>query len=163
MLLQFMLTSVLVFSFKSLTVSQLAFNSLILFEFILMQNVRECPFFFFLTCHCSVSQHLLKILLSIVYSCNFCCRLLTRNMSLFGGILSCSIDLYSFFFVPVPYFYDYHSFEVQSEVREADSSCSVFLSQDCFGSLGSFLFPCKFKIFFSTSVKMPLVICQRLH
>ena len=44
MLLQFMLTSVLVFSSKSLTVSWLAFNSLILFEFILMYNVRECLF-----------------------------------------------------------------------------------------------------------------------
>ena len=39
------------------------------------------------------------------------------------------------------------------EVREPDSSSSIFLSQDCFGSLGSFVSPCKFNIFCSSSVK----------
>ena len=43
--------------------------------------------------------------------------------------------------VPVPYCLDYCSFVVQFEVREPDSPNSVFLSQDCFGYLGSFAFP----------------------
>ena len=43
----------------------------------------------------------------------------------------------------VPYCLDYCSFVVQSEVREPDSSSSVFPSQDCFGYSGSFVFPYK--------------------
>ena len=35
-------------------------------------------------------------------------------------------------FVPVPYCFDHCSFTVYSEVREPNSSSSVFLSQDCF-------------------------------
>ena len=42
-----------------------------------------------------------------------------------------------------PYCLDYCSFVVQSEVREPDSSSSVFLSQDCFGQSVSFMFPYK--------------------
>ena len=45
--------------------------------------------------------------------------------------------------VSVPYCLDYCSFVVYSEVRETDSSSSVFLSQDCFGYSGSFVFPYK--------------------
>ena len=37
-----------------------------------------------------------------------------------------------FVFVPVSYCFDYYSFVVEYEVREPDSSNSVFLSQDCF-------------------------------
>ena len=44
-------------------------------------------------------------------------------------------------FVPVPYCLDDCSFVVQSEVRKADSSSSILLSQDCFGYSGSFVFP----------------------
>ena len=55
--------------------------------------------------------------------------------------------IYISVFVPVSYCFDDCSFIVQSEVRELDSSSSTFLSQDCFGSLGSFLFPNKLKIF----------------
>ena len=42
----------------------------------------------------------------------------------------------------------------QSEVREADSSSSIFLSQDCFGYLGGLLcLHTNFKIFCSNSMK----------
>ena len=51
--------------------------------------------------------------------------------------------IYISVFVPVPYCLDYCSSVVQSEVREPDSSNSVFLSQDCFGYSGSFVFPYK--------------------
>ena len=55
--------------------------------------------------------------------------------------------------MPVPYCFDYSSFVVKSEVREPDSSSSIFLSEDCFGYSGSFVFPNGFKIFCSSSVK----------
>ena len=41
----------------------------------------------------------------------------------------------------------------QSGVRETDSSSSVFLSQDCFGYLGSLCFHTNCEIFCSSSVK----------
>ena len=49
-----------------------------------------------------------------------------------------------FFFPPIPYCFDDCSFIVQSEVKDPDSSSSIFcflfffFSQDCFGYLGIF-------------------------
>ena len=51
--------------------------------------------------------------------------------------------IYISVFVPVPESLDYCTFVVQSEVRETVSSSSIFLSQDCFGYSGSFVFPYK--------------------
>ena len=48
-------------------------------------------------------------------------------------------------FVPVPCCFDDCRFVVWSKAREPDSYISVVLSQDCFGYLGSFVFPYKFK------------------
>ena len=54
----------------------------------------------------------------------------------------CSVPLITVsVFVPVSYCFDDCSFVVSPEVREPDCTCSVFLSQDCFGSPGSFVFP----------------------
>jgi len=44
-------------------------------------------------------------------------------------------------FLPVPYFLDGCSFVISPEVRKLDSPSSILLSQDCFGSSGSFMFP----------------------
>ena len=44
-------------------------------------------------------------------------------------------------FVPVSCCLDNSRFVVQSEVREPDSSSSIFLPQDCFDYLGYFVFP----------------------
>jgi len=60
----------------------------------------------------------------------------------FLGPLFCFIDL-CVCFVSVPNYFDYYSFEVYSEVRDLDCSSSILLSQDYFGRLGSFVFPCK--------------------
>ena len=49
--------------------------------------------------------------------------------------------------VPGPYCFDYCRYIVQPEVRERESSSSVLLSQDCFGYLGSFVFPYKYAFF----------------
>ena len=72
-------------------------------------------------------------------------------MNLPLGFLICSIDYISVF-MPVPYFFDYCNFVVQSEVKGSDFSSFVFLFQDCFGYLGSFVSPYKFNIFHSSSV-----------
>ena len=56
-------------------------------------------------------------------------------------------------FVPVPYCFNYCSFVIKSEVREHDFCSSILLSQDCFGYLGSFVFPYKILNGLSSSVK----------
>ena len=46
-------------------------------------------------------------------------------------------------FVPVPYCLDDCGFVVEPEVRQADSSSSILLSQDCFDYSRFFVFPYK--------------------
>jgi len=41
--------------------------------------------------------------------------------------------IYISVFVPVPYFFDDCGFGAEPEVRQADSSGSILLSEDCFG------------------------------
>ena len=67
------------------------------------------------------------------------------------GFLFCSIDLY-FVFVPVPYCLD-GGFVVEPEVRQADSSSSILLSQDCFGYSRFLYFHINCEIICSSSVK----------
>ena len=64
--------------------------------------------------------------------------------------------------MPVPYFFDYYNFVVQSEVKGSDFSSFGFLPQECFGYLGSFVSPYKFKIFHSSSVKNVMGIMIRI-
>ena len=52
-------------------------------------------------------------------------------------------------FVPVPCCLDDCNFLIQSEFRKVYSSSSSFLSQDCFGYLGSFCFHTNCEIFFA--------------
>ena len=62
-----------------------------------------------------------------------------------GLISGLSVPLiYMSVFMPVPYYFDYYSFVVKSEVKEHYSSSSILLPQDCFGCLGSSVFPYKF-------------------
>ena len=61
--------------------------------------------------------------------------------------------IYISVFVPVPYCLDNCNFVVLSEVREPDSSSSVFLSQDCFGYSSLLCFHANCEIFCSSSVK----------
>ena len=89
---------------------------------------------------------------STVCSCFLCHRLVGhRYLCLFLGFLPCSTYLY-FFFVPVPYCFDYCSFVIQTNVMDHISSSSIFLSQGFFGYLGSLCFHKHFEIFCSTSV-----------
>ena len=45
--------------------------------------------------------------------------------------------------VPIPYCLDDSGFVIEPEVRQVDSSNSIFLSQDCFGYSRFFVFPYK--------------------
>ena len=51
--------------------------------------------------------------------------------------------IYISVFVPVPYCLNDCGFVVESEVRQVDSSSSIFLSQDCFDYSRVFVFPYK--------------------
>ena len=51
--------------------------------------------------------------------------------------------IYVSVFMPVPYCLDDSGFVVEPEVRQVDSSSSILLSQDCFGSLRFFVFSYK--------------------
>ena len=51
--------------------------------------------------------------------------------------------IYISVFVPVPYCLDDCGFVVEPEVRQADSSSSILLCQDCFGYSRFFVFPYK--------------------
>jgi len=53
----------------------------------------------------------------------------------------------------VPYCLDDCGFVVEPEVRQVDSSSSIFLSQDCFGYSRFFVFPTNCEIIFSSSLK----------
>ena len=71
------------------------------------------------------------------------------------SFLACSTDLY-FCFVPVPYCLDYCSLVVESEIREPDSSSSVFFLfflKIAFVIRGLLCFHTNCKIFCSSSVK----------
>ena len=58
-----------------------------------------------------------------------------------------------FVFGPVPYGFDDCSFVVQSEVRETDSSSSIFLFKRALTIQGLLCFQTNFKLFRSSSVK----------
>ena len=82
-------------------------------------------------------------LFSIGYSCLLChwlvgCRCMGWILG-FVSLFHWSISV----IVPVPYGFDDCCFVVESEVREPDSSSSIFLFQDIFGYSGSFVLPNK--------------------
>ena len=128
----------------SFTVSVLTFRSLIWVYFV--HGVRECSNFISLHIAVLFSSHrLLKGLsFSIVKVCLFVVDWLTTGVCVYFWAF-CPIPLvYKSVFVPVPYCFDYCNYIVYSEVRDHDASSSMVLSEDCFGYLGSFVFPCKF-------------------
>ena len=133
------------FSSKSFIVSGFTFRSLIHFEFIFVYGIRECSYFILLHVAVRFSQHhLLKRCLSPLYIlASFIKDKVTICVWVYLWALYPVPLIYISVFVPVPYCLDYHSFVVQSEVRRPDSSSSVFLSQNCFGYSGSFVFPYK--------------------
>ena len=136
------------FSSKSLIVSGLIFRSLIHFEFIFVYGVKECSNFIlsYWTCSCPVFPA--PLIEEAVFSPLYILASFIKDK-----VTLCAwVYLWAFYtvpliyisvFVPVLYCLDDCSFVVQSEVREPDSSSSIFRSQDCFGYSGSFVSPYK--------------------
>ena len=133
------------FSSKSFIGSGLTFRSLIHFEFIFVYGVRVC--FNFILLYVAVhfsQQHLLKRLSSPLYMlASFIKDKVTVCVWVYLWAFYPVPLIYIYVFMPVPYCLDDCSFVVWSEVREPDSSNSIFLSQDCFGYSGSSVFPYK--------------------
>ena len=130
------------FSFRSFIFSGLTFRSLIHVELLFVYGVRKCSSFILLQVVDQFSHlHLLKRFFSPLY---ILASFVEDKMSI--GVW---IYLWAFYFVPliyisvfvpVPYCLDDCSFVVHSEVRQADSSSSILLSQDYFGYLRFFLY-----------------------
>ena len=132
-------------SSKSFIAYSLTFRSLIHFRFIFVYDVRRCSYFTLLHVAVQFSQHHLLKRLSFVH-CVFQPHLPDQVIR---GVW---VYLWAFYPIPLicvsvfassPDSFDDCSFVVLSEVREPDSSRSVFLSQDCFDYLVSFVFPYK--------------------
>ena len=111
-----------------------------------MYGVRECSNFILLHVAVQFSQH--HLLKRLVFSPLYILASFMKDKVTIGAW----IYLWAFYpvplifisvCVPVPYCLDSGSFVVYSEVREPDSSSSIFLPQDCFGYSGSFVFPYK--------------------
>ena len=131
------------FSSRSFIVSALTFRTLIHFEFIFVYGARKCSSYILLQVVDQFSQHHLLKRLSFLYCI---------SLPPLSKIRCPWICLWTFYFVPliyisvfvpVPYCLDECGFEVESEVRQVDSSTSILLSQDCFGYLRFFVFPYK--------------------
>ena len=122
------------------------FRPLIHFEFIFVYGVRKCYSFILLQVVDQFSQHhLLKRLFSPLY---ILASFVKDKVSIGAWVYLWAFYfvplIYISVFVPVPYCLDHCGFVVEPEVRQADSSSSILLSQDCFGYLRLFfVFPYK--------------------
>ena len=120
------------FSSRSFIVSGLIFRSLIHFEFIFVYGVTNYSCFILLQVVDQFSQHHLIKRLSFCH-CIFLPPLAKiRCLQVHGLISGLSVLFHlSIFLSLCQYYLDDYSF-LQSEVRQVDSSSSIFLSQDCF-------------------------------
>ena len=116
------------FSSRSFIVSGLTFRSLIHFEFIFVYGVRKCCSFILLQV---VDQFYQSQLLEIVFSPLYILASFVKDEVSIGAW----IYLWAFYFVPliyisvfvpVAYSFDDCGFVVEPEVRQVDSSSSIF-------------------------------------
>ena len=132
-----MLESVLpMFFSRSFIVSGLTFRSLIHFEFIFVYGVRKWSNFHSFTSGWPVFPA--PLVKQVVFSPLYMFASFVKDKVSIGVW----IYLWAFYFVPlicisvfvpVPYCLDGCGFVVEPEVRQVDSSSSIFLSQDYFG------------------------------
>ena len=144
------------FSSKSFPVSGLTLRSLIQFQFDLCQGVLQFHSF---TCSCPFFPAPLteKAVFSPLYIlASFVKDKVTICVWIYLWAFYLVPLSYISVFVPLPYCLDYCSFVEQSEVREPDSTSSIFLSQYCFGYSGSFVFPYKL-------LNLLLQFCEKCH
>ena len=131
-----------VFSSRGLMVSCCIFKSFIHFEFILVHGVRVCPSFMDLHAAVQVSQQFLLnrqyfshfMFLSPLSKIDHCCLCL-----FLGSVPLVCISV----LIPVPHCLDDCGFVMLPEVWQSDTSCLVFVPQNCFGNSGSFVVPYK--------------------
>ena len=134
------------FSSRSFIVSGLTFRSLIHFEFIFVYGVRKCSSFILLQVVDRVFPT--PLVKEIVFSPVYIRASFVKDKVSIGAW----IYLWAFYFVPliyisvfvpIPYCLDNCGFVVEPEVRQVDSSSSIFISQDCFGYSSFFVFTYK--------------------
>ena len=130
------------FSSKSFIVSGLTFRSLIRFQFVFVYGVRKCSSFIFSHVVDQFFQHHLLKRLSVLH-CIFLPLLSKIRCPQVGGFISGLSILFhwSIFLFLCQYHTVLMIVAYQYKVRKVDSSSSILLSQDCFGYLGSFVFP----------------------
>ena len=134
-----------VFSSESFIVSGLTFKSLIHFEFIFVYGVRRCSGFILLSVTVPSSQHHLLNRLSFLH-CVFLPPLSKIKWPWVHGFISgLSIFFHWSLFL---FLCQYHAVQMTISLQYSLKSGglippAVFLSQDCFGHSGSFVFPYK--------------------
>ena len=132
------------FSSRRFMVSVLTSNSSTYFELIFVYDVKIWVQFHFFACGYPVSSKSLieETILSQLYILDsFAVKYLTVDTQVYMRAL-CSV-IYVSDFMPIPYYFDFHSFVIQLKIREHDVSSFVCLSQDCFGYLGPLVGPYK--------------------
>src|SRR5574341_653077 len=133
------------FSSRSFLVSGLTFRALIHFEFLFVYGVRKCSSFILLQVVDQFSQHHLLKRLSLIHCMYILASFVKDKVSICAWIYLWAFYfvplIYISVFVPVPYCLDDCGFVVEPEIRQVDSSSSIFLSQDCFGYSRFFVFP----------------------
>ena len=132
------------FSSKSFIVSGLTFRSLIYFEFIFVYGVRKYSKFHSFKCSCPVFPAPFieeAVFVPLYIPASFVKNKIPIGAWVYFWAFYLVPLVYISVFVPLPYCLDDCNFVVYSEVRKVDSSSSIFLSQDCFGYLESFVFP----------------------
>ena len=108
-----------------------------------MHGVRKCSSFILLQVVYQFSQHHLLKRLSF-FHCIILASFVEDKVTIGSWIYLWAFYFVPFIlyfvFVPVLYYLDDCGFVVEPEVRQVDSSSSI-LCQECFGYLGSFVFP----------------------
>ena len=148
--------------FQKFLVSGLTFRPLIHFEYIFVYGMRKCSNFTLLHVAVQFSQHHLLKGLSFLH-CIFLPPLLQSDhkcVGLFWALYSVPL-IYVSAFVSVPCYFDYHSFVVQSEVRECDTSSFVlFFLKIALAIQGPLWFHINFRIICLNSVQNFMAILK---
>ena len=124
-----------IFSSKSFIVSGLTFRFSIHFEFIFVYGVRKCSSFILLyVVDWLTSFPSTALVFSPLYIfASFVKEKVSMGTWIYLWTFYFVPLIYISVFVPVPYCLDDCSFVVLPEVKKIDSSCSILLSQYCFG------------------------------
>ena len=150
-----------IFSSRNFMISCLIFKSLSNFEFIFVYGIRVYSNFIDLHVTVQLSQYHLLKRPSFPYYIVLPPLLKINCPQVYGFTSGISISLiHMSVLVPLPCYFDYCSFVVQSEVWEGYAFYFVLFPQDCFGNSGLLCFHINFGVICCSSIKkkMPWVI-----